>query len=121
MAKVEYVSTFPERFSELVEGKTVIEAGEMLGISKTTVSAYKTGKRSPKVPVLNSIAHFFHVDPLWLMGMNVSKYKEETPDVSVEGISEDRALLIQTINQMTDDQARALRAIADQVLSLRDK
>ena len=55
------------------------------------------------------------------MGYDVPKYKEETPDVSVEGISEDRALLIQTINQMSDEQVRALRAIADQVLSLRDK
>lgn len=121
MAKVKYVSTFPERFSELVEGKTVVEAGEMLGISKTTVSAYKTGQRSPKVPVLNSIAHYFHVDPLWLMGMDVPKYKEETPDVSVEGLNEDRTQLIQIINRMSDNQVRALRAIADQVLSLRDE
>lgn len=119
MAKVAYVSTFSERFSELTEGKTVVEVGELLGISKATVSAYKTGARSPKVPVLKHIANYYHVDPLWLMGMDVPKYKE-TPG-KTEGLSEDRQHIIDWVMQATDDEVRALRAIVDQVLALRGK
>lgn len=119
MAKVEYVSTFQDRFAELIAGKTVVEAGEMLGISKTTVSAYTTGKRSPKVPVLKSIAHYFNVDPLWLMGLDVPKYKE-TPGKS-EGLSGDKQYVIDWVMQATDEEVRALRGIVDQVLALRGK
>ena len=115
------VAPFSERFKELVNGKTCREISDVLGLSKSAVNSYMTGAREPKTPVIRTISQYYGVDPVWLMGYDVPKYKEETPDVSVEGISEDRAQLIQTINQMTDDQVRALRAIADQVLSLRDK
>ncbi len=118
--KEAWSTTFAERFKELVGDTPYRVLADRLNISKSTISAYLTGERSPKVPVLKSIANSFGVDVLWLMGMNVPKYKE-TPDVSVEGMNEDRAQLIQTINQMSDDQVRALRAIADQVLSLREK
>lgn len=115
------VSTFPERFKELVDDTPYREVGEKLQISASMVSYYLSGKRSPKIQTVAFIADKYHVDPVWLMGYDVPKYKEEAPDVSVEGMSEDRAYLIQVINQMSDDQVRALRAIADQVLSLREK
>lgn len=120
MAEVKFVSTFRDRFATLIEGMTVIEAGERLGISKTTVSAYTTGKRSPKVPVLNSIAHHFNVDPLWLLGMDVPKYKETPADIG-EGENTDRAYLHNKINALSDEEVSALRTIVDQVLSLRGK
>lgn len=118
---MERTSNFTERFNSLMENTTVTQASDFLGIGKATVSSYMSGARTAKASFLQHIADAYGVDVLWLMGYDVPKYKEETPDVSVEGMSEDRALLIQTINQMTDDQVRALRAIADQVLSLRDK
>lgn len=120
MADVQFVAEFKDRFAELIEGMTVVEAGKVLGISKATVSAYTTGKRSPKVPVLNSIAHYFNVDPLWLLGADVPKYKK-SPVENDEGLSEDRAYLLSRIDSMTDNEVRALRAIVDQVLSLRKK
>ena len=121
MATVTYVSTFAERFSELTEGKTVVEAGELLGISKATVSAYKTGARSPKTPVLKHIAAYYKVDPLWLMGMDVPKYNSEAPAGEGEGMSEDRAYLINKVKSLSDEDVRALRTIVDQVLALREK
>ena len=119
-SKQAWAATFTERFKELIGDTPYRVLSDRLDISKSTISAYVTGERSPKVTVLKSIASSYGVDVLWLMGMDVPKYKE-TPDVSVEGMNEDRAQLIQIINQMSDDQVRALRAIADQVLSLREK
>ena len=119
MEEVTYVSTFADRFTELTDGKTVVEVGELLGISKATVSAYKTGVRSPKAPVLYHIANHYKVDPLWLMGMDMPKYKE-TPG-RTEGLSEDRQHIIDWVMRATDDEVRALRTIADQLLTLRGK
>ena len=117
MSEVKYVSTFSERFSELIKGKTVIEAGEMLNISKSTVSAYTTGERSPKTTVLKHIAHCFNVDPLWLMGMDVPKYKVAPSPGS--GITEDQQYIIDRVLSLDEASVRSLRAIVDQVLSLR--
>ena len=112
-------SNFTERFNELMKGTTVTQASDFLGIGKATVSSYISGVRTAKPTFLQRISDAYGVDILWLMGYDVPKYKEETPDVSVEGLSEDRTQLIQIINRMSDNQVRALRAIADQVLSLR--
>lgn len=117
---MERTSNFTERFNSLMANTTVTQASDFLGIGKATVSSYMSGARTAKASFLQHIADAYGVDVLWLMGYDVPKYKE-TPDVSVEGMNEDRAQLIQTINQMSDDQVRALRAIADQVLSLREK
>lgn len=114
-------SSFPERFKELIGDTPYRDVGEKLSISASMVSYYLSGKRSPKVQTVAFIANYYGVDPVWLMGYDVPKHKEETPDVSVEGLNEDRAQLIQIINRMSDNQVRALRAIADQVLSLRDE
>lgn len=115
------VAPFSERFKELIDGKTCREISDVLGLSKSAVNSYLTGAREPKTPVIRTISQYYGVDPVWLMGYDVPKYKEETPGVSVEGISEDRAQLLQTINQLTDDEVRAFRVFADQILSLRDK
>ena len=71
---MEWVSTFKERFAELVGEEPYRVVGPKLGISKATVGSYITGKREPKRPVLLSIAHAYGVDPLWLSGADVPKY-----------------------------------------------
>ena len=118
---MERTSNFTERFNSLMENTTVTQASDFLGIGKATVSSYMSGARTAKASFLQHIADAYGVDVLWLMGYDVPKYKEASPDVSVEGVSEDRAQLLQTISQLTDDEVRAFRVFADQILSLRDK
>lgn len=74
------VASFPERFSELIDGMTFTQVGEEIGVSKQTVSAYANGKRNPKKPVLRAIADHFGVDPAWLLGYDVPKYKKQSFD-----------------------------------------
>jgi transcriptional regulator with XRE-family HTH domain len=113
------VSDFTERFNELMRGTTVTQASDFLGIGKATVSSYMSGVRTAKASFLQHIADAYGVEVLWLMGYDVPKYKE-TPG-KTEGLSEDRQHIIDWVMRATDDEVRALRAIADQVLALRGK
>lgn len=72
------VSTFKERFSELFdeEGQTGTDLAKQLHVSRQTLSAWKTGVRSPKEPTVIAIAQYFNVDPAWLMGFDVVKTKK---------------------------------------------
>lgn len=69
------VATFQQRFATLFEEseKTIIELSKELHISNQTVSAWKTGARSPKEPTVIAIAKHFKVNVAWLMGYDVDK------------------------------------------------
>jgi len=69
------VTTFKERFSDLLDGsdKTLMELSKELHVSNQTLSAWKLGTRSPKEPTIIAIANHFHVSVEWLMGFNVPK------------------------------------------------
>ena len=69
------VATFQQRFAALFEesGKTIMELSKELHISNQTVSAWKTGARSPKEPTVIAIAKHFKVNVAWLMGYDVDK------------------------------------------------
>lgn len=69
------VSTFRERFIDLCNSESISDSrlAEKLGVSKQTVSAWKSGTRSPKEPTIIAIASYFHVNVRWLMGFNVEK------------------------------------------------
>ena len=69
------VATFQQRFATLFEEseKTITELSKELHISNQTVSAWKTGARSPKEPTVIAIAKHFRVNVAWLMGYDVDK------------------------------------------------
>lgn len=69
--------TFAARFKELVGDTPYRELSDKLGISKSTISAYLNGTRVPKVSALTAIADAYGVDPMWLMGTDVPKYKHK--------------------------------------------
>ena len=71
---MEWVSSFPERFSELTEQKTLQQIADYLGVSKTIVSNWRSGSRNPKSPTIKFIAEKFSVDPVWLLGGDVPRY-----------------------------------------------
>ena len=70
------VSTFSERFRTLCNENPSSDSklAEKLHISKQTVSAWKSGVRSPRVPTIDAIASFFNVNLDWLMGFDVDRY-----------------------------------------------
>ena len=84
----EKVATFSERFSELVteyttsKGLNETDLARNLDLSKQTISAWKSGKRSPKQPTVITIANFFSVSIAWLNGYDVEK--------SADAISQDK-------------------------------
>lgn len=111
-------SNFTERFNILMENTTVTQASDFLGIGKATVSSYMSGARTAKASFLQKIADAYGVDPLWLMGYDVPKYKEVP--ASGGDLSDMQKQLMARITTLSDDEVRAVRAIVDQVLSLRE-
>ena len=72
------MKTFNERFSYLIN-QSAMNASEIanaLGVSKQTISAWRTGERSPRKPMIESIADFFNVNIPWLMGYDVPMERE---------------------------------------------
>ena len=69
------VATFQSRFASLFDEseKTTTQLAKELHVSNQTISAWKTGTRSPKEPTILSIARYFGVTVEWLMGFNVKK------------------------------------------------
>jgi len=67
------VATFEERIRELLDGLdgSDSEIGRKLGVSRQTVSAWKTGARSPRGPMVEHIANVLKVSVQWLMGFDV--------------------------------------------------
>jgi transcriptional regulator with XRE-family HTH domain len=112
------VAAFEDRFREMLDGDTYENAAARIGISRASVGAYATGTRSPKKPVLMAMAHAYHVNPLWLLGYDVPKYKEVP--ASGGDLSDMQKQLMARITTLSDDEVRAVRAIVDQVLSLRE-
>ena len=71
------VATFKERFNELCENnpQNASRIADDLHVSRQTVSAWRSGYRSPKEPTIIAIAKHFHVTVPWLMGFDVDKYE----------------------------------------------
>ena len=69
------VSTFQERFSQLVEesGMSLLKLSKELHISNQALSTWRTGVRSPKEPTIIAVADYFNVNVQWLMGFDVIK------------------------------------------------
>lgn len=119
MADLVWSGDFCKRFEDLIGNEPYREVAQKTGLGKSTVCAYLQGNRVPKTNNIKSIARAYGVDPLWLMGADVPKYKE-APGKS-EGLSEDRQHIVDCVMQATDEEVRALRGIVDQVLALRGK
>lgn len=60
-----------------------IELAERTGISQSTISQYRSGYSKPKDKRLVKIAEVLHVNPAWLMGLDVP----EEPQDQAGGIS----------------------------------
>jgi len=70
---------------------TQTELAQVLNISKSMVSSYETGQRSPSYDVLIKIARFFNVSMDYLYGFKSDMY------VSIEGLEEKEKQMVRNL------------------------
>lgn len=64
---------------------TQTELGAALGLNKSTIQRYETGKITKiKLPVINAIAEYLNVDPAWLKGITNDPVNYDDPDLIAE-------------------------------------
>jgi transcriptional regulator with XRE-family HTH domain len=78
--------TFADRFRDVADETCLrdSELGAALGVSQSTVSAWRSGARSPKAPTVAQVAAWFGVTPEWLSGKDAPKYPPPAAQHTVE-------------------------------------
>nr|DAX82890.1 MAG TPA: Repressor protein CI [Caudoviricetes sp.] len=68
--------SFQQRFEQALASSDLkpSELAEKTGISQATISQYRSGYSKPKQPRLMKLATALGVNPVWLMGLDVSMY-----------------------------------------------
>ena len=125
------IENFSIRFGRLVDEYrgSATDLAKGLQVSKQTISAWRSGARSPKTPMVEAIARFFDVSIPWLMGLDCPRGRFSEP-------SEDRiadydrlealhrnprlGLLFDRQRQMSPDAVEAMIQMADLILKERD-
>lgn len=107
--------TFQERLNELLDSLpyTDTQISRMLSVSKQTVSAWRTGIRSPKAPTVQHIANTFGVNQKWLIGFDCDKYIPEEAKETVTPLQQE---LIDKILHLPADKLQALIVVIDSML-----
>ena len=77
---IEVVSTFQQRFNEALQIRDIkpVDIAKRTGISESTISQYRSGYAKPKQDKLAILSNALHVNPVWLMGLNVPMEAVET-------------------------------------------
>lgn len=96
---------------------TVTALLKTLGLSTSKGTAWKNGSL-PKSDVLYKIASALHTTPAYLMGETDDPsegIKKEPTGLVADGLSDDKRFLIECAMTMSDENARKLRTIVEQV------
>ncbi|HAP3748828.1 TPA: helix-turn-helix transcriptional regulator [Enterococcus faecalis] len=59
------------------KGITLDALADSIGTTKTTLSRYENGIRSPKISILTKLAEYFKVDVTWLSGLDNNENEQE--------------------------------------------
>ena len=81
------MADFNSRFNEIIVRHSGNDQSlaSAIGVSKQSISAWRTGTRNPKRPHIVAIAHYFNVSIPWLMGFTDD---EHSPDDTLSVISD---------------------------------
>lgn len=74
------LKNFSERLSSLIKesGTDINTLASKIGIkSKSTIYRYMNGEMAPKISTIRYLAEIFLVNPIWLMGYDVPKKRDE--------------------------------------------
>lgn len=72
------LSTFGKRVTELRKEKNLTQKalGEIVGVTKNTVSTWERDLRMPEFETLNALCSFFGVNTAYLLGENVEREED---------------------------------------------
>jgi transcriptional regulator with XRE-family HTH domain len=78
------------RLSEVLRDQhlTIKELGDMVSLSKATISRYINGKMAPKGTFIQIVATKFGYNPVWLMGGDVDKYAPKSRNAQLNSRNE---------------------------------
>ena len=110
------MADFKTRFKELREANELTQSGiaEKLGLTRSRIGMYETGKREPDYETLELIADFFNVDIDYLLGRS----DKTTRLPSAVALSSQEKTLIKNYRS-TDDHGRYMIQYIAQVESAR--
>ncbi len=90
------IQGLPERLSKLriQHGLSQSNVAERLGLSKSVVSGYETGERTPSTEVLLKLSALYRCSADYLLGINQSA---PAPVLDVTGLSAEQVQALQTL------------------------
>ena len=102
------VATSTERLNELFDSDARNDSSiaRALGVSRQSISSWRSGVRSPKKPMLIKIADEYNVSIEWLMGFDVERHFDSRTIVIP-----DTALFRKIIMRMSPDDYRIVMSI----------
>lgn len=99
------------------------ELGRRLGVKKSAVSKWETGKIvNLKRDIIQSMANMFDVSPIWLMGYDVSKevrLEDADPFIDLQRSIELLAEKYGTFSDIPPEKLEALNIVAQEAVLLR--
>ncbi len=80
MDKRETAACIGERIREVREehSMSMNTLGDVLGVTHASISRYESGIISPRRSVVEKIAHYVKISPLWILGLDEDKYLPST-------------------------------------------
>lgn len=90
---------FRKRLDKALEYNNMkpVELAKATGIAEATISQYRSGYSKPKDKRLVAIANVLHVDPTWLMGIDVPMVSSSPSE-----LRPDETALLYDYNQLND-------------------
>ena len=85
-------------------GLSQAQMAELLGVTRSTISQYELGERSPSYEVLIRIAQHFHISTDYLLGVESANDKSDTIVIDVKNLSDERRdLLLHLIRALVEE------------------
>lgn len=115
------VSTFGKRLKEYREDSnlTLSDIERATGVPAQTVNRYELGQRVPKIDMATDIADSLGINPLWLLGYNVSMDPDSNRPVPFIGDGSEDQELINIWKGLSSDEIQRAKDFATGLIAAR--
>ena len=118
------MATFGQRLREYREANDLRQEdiANMLGTVKQVISAMENGRQIPKIDTLGDLADKLGVNPLWLMGRDVSMLPDTASDtITLLEYTPTKRAIISSVGKLSDEDAEAIKQLLGRLSNGRDQ